>query len=243
MSSRQGSGADSGTDPATGSTTDFWQHLLPALPPPADCRPPWQRSVPVALPDGRWLRLPIRPLPHEPGHAVASLLCNHASLEVVDALASMLAERVAGLSADVVVGLPTLGLTLAPTVARALGHQRYVPLGTSRKFWYDDALSAAVVSVTSPTPGKRVYLDPHLRPLVEGQRVLLIDDAVSTGRTAGAPCDLLESLGAQVVALGVVMCQGRRWVAELGPDRAARVFSVFDSPLLRALAEGWVPRD
>ena len=118
-----------------------------------------------------------------------------------------------------------------------------MPLGTSRKFWYDDALSAAVVSVTSPTPGKRVYLDPHLRPLVEGRRVLLIDAAVSTGRTAGAPWDLLESLGAQVVALGVVMCQGRRWVAELGPDRAARVFSVFDSLLLRAVAEGWVPRD
>jgi adenine/guanine phosphoribosyltransferase-like PRPP-binding protein len=223
------------------STVAYWQELLPAA--PADAAPPWQRSVPVALPDGRWLRLPVRPLPHEPGHAVASLLCNHASLDVLDALGQLLAQRVASRGVEVVVGLPTLGLALAPIVARHLGHARYVPLGTSRKFWYDDALSAAVVSVTSPTPGKRVFLDPHLLPLVQGRRVLLVDDAVSTGRTAHAPWDLLETLGAQVLAMGVAMRQGRRWVQELGADRAARVLGVFDSPLLRATPGGWVPRD
>jgi adenine/guanine phosphoribosyltransferase-like PRPP-binding protein len=225
---------------STESTVAYWQHLLPQA--PADVLPPWPRSVPVPLPDGRWLRLPVRALPHEPGHAVASLLCNQASLEVLDALSHLLARRVAALGAEVVVGLPTLGLALAPGVARGLGHARFVPLGTSRKFWYDDALSAAVVSITSPTPGKRVYLDPHLRPLVEGRRVLLVDDAVSTGRTARGPWDLLESLGARVLALGVAMRQGRRWVNELGPDRAERVIGVFDSPLLQATAEGWVPR-
>ena len=221
-------------------TLGYWQELLSQA--PADALPPWQRSVPVPLPDGRWLRLPVRPLPHEPGHAVASLLCNHASLSVLDALSQLLAQRVASLGAEVVVGLPTLGLALAPGVARGLGHARFVPMGYSRKFWYDDALSAAVVSITSPTPGKRVYLDPHLRPLVEGRRVLLVDDAVSTGRTARAPWDLLESLGAQVLGLGVAMCQGRRWVDELGPHRAARVIGVFDSPLLQATPSGWVPR-
>jgi adenine/guanine phosphoribosyltransferase-like PRPP-binding protein len=224
----------------TDATTGYWQDLLAQA--PADVLPPWQRSVPVALPDGRWLRLPVRPLPQEPGHAVASLLCNHASMAVLDALGGLLAARVAPLGAEVVVGLPTLGLALAPAVARGLGHARFVPLGYSRKFWYDDTLSAAVVSITSPTPGKRVYLDPQLLPLIEGRRVLLVDDAVSTGRTARAPWDLLESLGAQVLALGVAMRQGRRWVDELGPGRADRVFGVFDSPLLQASPAGWVPR-
>ncbi len=225
----------------TESTVGYWQALLPAEPPPADAQPPWQRSVPVALPDGRWLRLPIRPQPDEPGHAVASLLSNHAALDVVDALGQLLAARLVPLGAEVIVGLPTPGLALAPIVARALGHTRYVPLATSRKFWYDDALSAAVVAIISPVPGKRVFLDPHLRPLLEGRRVLLVDDAVSSGRTAQAPWDLLESLGAHVLALGVAMRQGRRWVDELGPARADCVFGVFDCPLLRATPEGWVP--
>ncbi len=227
--------------PPADATLGYWQDLLAQA--PADAAPPWARSVPVALPDGRWLRLPVRPLPHEPGHAVASLLCNHASLEVLDALAGLLARQLAPLQAEVVVGLPTLGLALAPLVARSLGHARFVPLGYSRKFWYDDALSAEVVSITSPGAAKRVYLDPHLLPLVQGRRVLLVDDAISTGRTACAPWDLLQRLGAEVLAMGVAMRQGARWRDALGPVRAARVLGVFDSPLLQAADGGWVPRD
>lgn len=226
---------------STDSTAGYWQELLDATPP--DAAPPWQRSVPVPLPDGRWLRLPVRPLPHEPGHAVASLLCNHAALHVVEALGALLAAQVAALQPEVVVGLPTLGLALAPLVARSLGHGRFVPLGYSRKFWYDDRLSAEVVSITSPGAAKRVYLDPHLLPLVQGRRVLLVDDAVSTGRTARAPWDLLERLGAEVLALGVAMRQGQRWRETLGPARSQRVLGVFDSPLLQAADGGWAPRD
>ena len=44
-----------------------------------------------------------------------------------------LAARLRPFSPEVVVGLPTLGLTLAAAVAERLGHARYVPCGTSRK--------------------------------------------------------------------------------------------------------------
>ena len=93
------------------------------------------------------------------------------------------------------------------------------------------------------TVGKRVYLDPHLLPLVRGKRVVLVDDAVSSGSTLGAPWTLIESLGAQVLACGVAMRQGRRWVRTLGPERAARLIGVFDSPLLQAVDGGWDLRD
>jgi adenine/guanine phosphoribosyltransferase-like PRPP-binding protein len=187
--------------------------------------------------------LPIRPMAADPTQAVASLLVNHASLQVVDTLAAMLGQRLAPHAPEMVIGLPTLGLALAPGVARALGHARYVPMGYSRKFWYDEALSAPVQSITSPTPGKRIYLDPNLRPLIEGRRLALVDDAISTGTTLRAAWDLIESLGGQVVACGVAMLQGRRWVDALGAERAARVVGVFESPLLRAVDEGWVLRD
>jgi adenine/guanine phosphoribosyltransferase-like PRPP-binding protein len=226
----------------TETTTHYWQHLLPAdapLPP----GPPWRRGYPARLPDGRVLMLPIRPLASEPTHAVASLLVNQASLEVVDALADHLARRLASFAPDLVIGLPTLGLALAPGVARGLGHARYLPMGYSRKFWYDEALSAPVHSITSPVPGKRVYLDPHLLPLLAGRRLALVDDALSTGTTMRAAWDLIERLGGQVVAVGAAMLQGRRWADTLGAERAARVVGVFDSPLLRAVPDGWVLRD
>jgi len=234
--------------PFTEPTTGYWQALLaPDAAPPA--APPWRFGVPVRLPDGRMLVLPIRALAPRAGdetgaprQAVASLLINQASLEVSDALAAFLAQALRPLAPDVLVGLPTLGLTLAAAVARALGHTRYVPLGTSRKFWYDEALSAEVVSITSPDRAKRIYLDPHLRPLVQGRRVVLIDDAISSGSTAPPVWDLLERAGAEVLAYGVAMRQGERWREALGPARAARVVGVFDSPLLQWTAEGWVPR-
>lgn len=223
----------------TEPTTGYWQHTVPAN--AVDrMEAPWQFGYPARLPDGRVLVLPIRQLASQPSHAVASLLVNHASLEVVDTLGAMLAERLSAYAPEVVIGLPTLGLALAPVVARALGQARYVPMGYSRKFWYDEALSAAVHSITSPTPGKRIYLDPNLRPLIEGKRLVLVDDAVSTGTTLLAAWNLIESLGGHVVACGVAMLQGRRWVERLGAERAARVVGVFESPLLKAAPDGWV---
>jgi len=225
----------------TEATTTYWQSLIAAGAPPYP-GPPWQFAYPAQLPDGRVLMLPIRQLGSEPTHAVASLLLNQAALGVVEVLGGMLAAQLRHLQVDAVVGLPTLGLALASVVARDLDHTRYVPMGYSRKFWYDEVLSTPVSSITSPTPGKRIYLDPHLLPLVAGKRVLLVDDAVSTGTTLQAAWDLLESLGAEVVACGVAMRQGRRWADRIGPVRTARLFGVFDSPLLQAVPQGWALR-
>lgn len=227
----------------TEPTTHYWQEMLAASGYPAGYAGPWQHGYPARLPDGRVLLLPIRRLASDPQLAVASLLINQASLQVAQTLGDMLADRLTALRPDVIVGLPTLGLTLAPLVAQRLGHTRYLPMGSSRKFWYDEALSAAVQSITSPVPGKRIYLDPHLLPLLRGARLALVDDALSTGATMAAVWELVESLGGEVVACGVAMLQGRRWAEALGPQRLERVVGVFESPLLRAVPEGWTLRD
>ncbi len=234
------------TDPDphfTEPTTHYWQEILSAPAGGVGGHGPWRHGYPARLPDGRVLVLPIRRLASEPTHAVASLVVNQASLPVVESLGTLLADRLQVFAPDLVIGLPTLGLALAPVVARVLGHPRYLPMGTSRKFWYDEALSAPVHSITSPLSGKRIYLDPHLLPLLRGRRLALVDDALSTGTTMLAAWDLIESLGGEVVACGVAMLQGRRWCDKLGPQRTARVVGVFDSPLLRAVPEGWVLRD
>lgn len=223
----------------TEATTGYWQTIVDTAP---AAGPPWRLGYPARLPDGRVLVLPVRRLASNPQHAVASLIANQAAFDVVETLALHLAASLRPLGEVVIVGLPTLGLAFAPLVARELGHSRFVPLGYSRKFWYDEALSVAVQSITSPTPGKRLYLDPNQLPLVQGRRVVLVDDAVSTGATLLAAWGLLQAAGAEVVACGVVMRQGRRWVDLFGAERAAKLIGVFDSPLLQAAPGGWVER-
>lgn len=84
-----------------------------------------------------------------------------------------------------------------------------------------------------------MYLDPNLVPLPHGRRVSLVDDASSSGATIEASWALTESLGAEVLACGVAMRQSDRWASRLVLDCAARVVAVFDTPILRAVAEGW----
>jgi adenine/guanine phosphoribosyltransferase-like PRPP-binding protein len=153
-----------------------------------------------------------------------------------------MATQARALDAEIIVGLPTLGLAFASLVAERLGHQRYVPLGYSRKFWYDDALSEPVVSITSPEAGKLLRLDPNLQPLIRGRRVALVDDAVSTGATAVAAVRLLRKAGVEVAGMIVAMKQTNRWEAEVAALSAPlAVRAVYGCPLFQRSDAGWMP--
>lgn len=208
---------------------EFWQGFEP--PGPAAAEP--HRYL-AALPDGRRLALPIRP--RADGTALASLILNQASFAVQDALAGAVAGALAPHAPTLVVGVPTLGLSLAAGVARLLGHARMLPLGTSRKFWYEDALSVPLSSVTSPGQDKRLWIDPRMVPLLPGARVALVDDVISTGSSMRAALTLLDALGIRPVVLGAAMLQSDRWRAAL-PD--IPVAAALASPLLLREGEGW----
>lgn len=219
---------------------DFWQRLEPAGHYTVDPPGGYRDLYPALLPDGRQLALPIRVLPGGDDRAVASLILNQASFVVEAGLADALAGEVRALEPDVVVGLPTLGLTLARALAGALGHARYVPLGTSRKFWYREELSAPMVSITSPDQMKRLWLDPRMLPLLEGRRIVLVDDVISTGSSMLAALAVFEAAGLQPAAIGTAMLQTERWKERLG-EAGGLVSTVLRSPLLRRVeGGGWV---
>lgn len=190
--------------------------------------------------DGRQLRLPIRVL-SDGRQALASLIVNQASFQTVDALAEGLAEKLRGLDIEVIAGLPTLGLTLASVVAQKLGHTRYVPLGTSRKFWYRDDLSVPLSSITTPTQQKRLYIDPRMLPLLEGRRVALIDDVISSGASIVSGLELLSACDITPVVIGAAMLQSDRWrekLAVAGPQWPDKTIGVFATPLLERTDHG-----
>jgi adenine/guanine phosphoribosyltransferase-like PRPP-binding protein len=214
---------------------DFWQRVDP----PDGTRPgaTTTGSYIATFDDGRRLALPIRPLP-DGERAVASLIINQASFAVVDAIAADLAAKLRPLAPDVLVGLPTLGLTLAAAVAQHLGHARYVPLGTSRKFWYRDDLSVPLSSITSPDVAKQLAIDPRMLPLIADRRVALIDDVISSGLSMAAGIRLLAKCACTPVAIAVAMVQSERWREHLSGVPAERILTVLRSPILTRAAGG-----
>jgi adenine/guanine phosphoribosyltransferase-like PRPP-binding protein len=228
---------------AVARTTEFWQALHASCPEGLPTEAPFADSYPVRLPDGRILVLPLRPLP-DGTHAVASLIANHAAFPVVEALCTAMADLARSDAPDWIVGLPTLGLAFAPRIAERLGHTRYVPLGYSRKFWYEDALSEPVASITSPGAAKVIYLDPNLRPLLAGRRVTIIDDAISSGTSILSVLRLLQRLGVEVAGIVVAMKQTTRWqeaLAAVDPKLPSLVKAVYGCPLFVRGPGGWTP--
>ena len=209
---------------------DHWQHFLDA---PSPARP-WRTHYDAPMPDGRFLRLPLRDLG---ATAVAGMIANQASFTVVDALSAWMARLVADWAPDVVVALPTLGHVYGSGLARALAHPNWVALGTSQKLWYDQALSQPLASITSPSAGRRLWLDPRTLPRLTGRRVLLVDDVISTGSSMCAGLALLAAADIHPVGTAVAMAQTNRWRAHWPAE--IPLVSAFATPLFHRDRDGW----
>ena len=219
----------------------YWQRFEAAGPDQAV----WTDGYPAPMPDGRRLVLPLRDLGEV---AVAGFIANQASFAVLDQVAAWTAAAAERFGAEVVMGLPTLGHTVGAAVARALGHPGWVAPSTTRKRWYDDALSAPLSSITAPATGanaaRRMWLDPRLLDRLHGRRVLLVDDVISTGSSARAGLALLRAAGVAPVGLAVAMVQGEAWRSAW--PMSVEVVGAFRTPRFRRVpgwgkAGGWTP--
>ena len=94
---------------------------------------------------------------------------------------------------DVVVGIEARGFILAPTIAYRLG-AGFVPARKAGK------LPRETASVSYGLEYGQDTLELHRDAVVEGDRVLVVDDVLATGGTAAATVQLVEELGASVVA-------------------------------------------
>lgn len=182
------------------------------------------------------LLLPIRTLPPDKEakgvqKGVASLILNQASFEVLDAIADHLVHQLMHFKPKLIIGVPTLGLPLAEACARRLGHVRYIPLSTSKKFWFDEAMSVPLSSITSPDQSKRLYCDPRMLSLIEQAHgeIVVIDDVLSTGRSIKATLELMDKINARPIAIGCAMLQGKKWRDFV---RAIPICHVIATPIL-----------
>jgi adenine phosphoribosyltransferase len=99
---------------------------------------------------------------------------------------------------DVVAGVEARGFVVAAAVAYAAG-RGVVPVRKAGK------LPRAVLSASYELEYGEATLEVHEDAFLAGQRVLVVDDVLATGGTAGAALDLVERAGGAVVGFTVLM--------------------------------------
>lgn len=128
-----------------------------------------------------------------------------------------LAARYADQQIDAIVGIESRGFIFGAPLANALG----VGMALVRK---PNKLPAEKIGVDYALEYGTDRLEMHADALKPGQRVIIIDDLLATGGTAGAAVKLVEQLGAQVVEVAFIIelafLEGR---AKLGETAAHAV--------------------
>ncbi len=118
-----------------------------------------------------------------------------------DALAARLPDGI-----DVLVTPEVKALPLAHALSVRSGVP-YVVVRKTEKPYMVGARRHTVLSITTGTP-QDLVIDGADMPRLRGRRVAIVDDVVSTGGTLSALTELLEDVGASVVATLVVFTEG-----------------------------------
>lgn len=140
------------------------------------------------------LRAFVRDIPDFPSPGIVfrditPLLLDPAAL---DAAVAALAARVQGTDIQFVVAAEARGFILGAALAREIG-AGFVPARKPGK------LPAKTVSAEYTLEYGLDALEVHADALAHGARVLVHDDLLATGGTAGALCDLVADLGGDVI--------------------------------------------
>jgi adenine/guanine phosphoribosyltransferase-like PRPP-binding protein len=151
-----------------------------------------------------------------------------------------LAQRLAPHRPDIIATNATCGIPVAMEVSRALGLDDYLVLQKTKKIHLADAITRPLRSITTDTD-QELRLDRARRHLVEGRRVVVVDDVISTGTSIRAANELVREAGGDLVAIGVLLVEGTDWHDLLGED-AGLVESLGSIPVFHRTDDGWAPR-
>lgn len=104
----------------------------------------------------------------------------------------------ANLYADYVVGIESRGFMFAPSLAYNLG-AGFIPVRKPGK------LPAAVHTIEYELEYGMDRLEVHQDAFTPDSRVLIVDDLIATGGTAGATARLVQQIGCELVGFGFII--------------------------------------
>ena len=118
--------------------------------------------------------------------------------DVFERVIADFAERYKGMQIDTIVGIESRGFLFGTPLALAL-KSSFVPIRKKGKLPYK------TVDISYDLEYGSATIEMHTDAIKSGQRVLVIDDLLATGGTAGAACELVESQGGEVVECAFVV--------------------------------------
>jgi adenine phosphoribosyltransferase len=132
--------------------------------------------------------------------------------ELTQAAAKALADKLKTVDYDVLVTAEAKSIPLAYALSVETG-MPYVVLRKAYKPYMGQALQAETLSITTGKP-QTLILDEKDRHMVQGKRVVVVDDVISTGSTLQGVRTIVEKAGGNVAAEIAIMTEGEKskWV-------------------------------
>ena len=152
---------------------------------------------------GMEAELPVLPLPSGINIAFFNL---HGNQVLTEHCGKELAKLMAG--CDVLITAESKGLQLTHVTARELGMPFYAVARKSKKLYMQDGIDVAYGSSITTGKEQRLYLSKHDMELINGKKVGIVDDVVSTGASLLGLEDLVIKAGGEIYKKGFVLAEG-----------------------------------
>lgn len=128
--------------------------------------------------------------------------------ELVQASARGLAEKVKDVDYDIIVTAEAKSIPIAHALSVET-KKPYVVLRKTYKPYMGDALKAETLSITTGQP-QVLILDEKDLDLIQGKKVLIVDDVISTGSTLQGMHMILDKANATVAGEAAILTEGDR---------------------------------
>ncbi|HNB40752.1 MAG: phosphoribosyltransferase family protein [Anaerolineales bacterium] len=128
--------------------------------------------------------------------------------ELVQACARGLADKVKNVEYDIIVTAEAKSIPIAHALSVET-KKPYVVLRKTYKPYMGDALKAETLSITTGQP-QVLILDEKDRELIQGKKVLVVDDVISTGSTLQGMRMILDKANATVAGEAAILTEGDR---------------------------------
>ena len=115
---------------------------------------------------------------------------------------------------DYIITAEAKGIPLAHEMARQHGDAKYILARKGPKLYMRDIFSVTVNSITTAKEQK-LYLDGADAALMQGKKILIVDDVISTGESLKALEALVEKAGGIICGKMAILAEGD---AQTRPD-------------------------